>query len=794
MNERDVFIAALQCETRTQRLEYIHNACGGDEALKMQVEALLEVHERAGGFLQEPVFCRVETARDVDEVCASKKLVPCSAQNNEESQPDQTAVQTASHGDQDMSTDSDAPALGFLIPREPGELGRLGHYRLLSMLGHGGMGIVFLANDTRLQRHVAVKVMRPELAANPSSRKRFLREARVAAQIRSDHVVSIFHVDQEGDLPYLVMEVLHGQSLAEKLEREKRLPIAECLRIARETANGLDAAHACGMIHRDVKPGNIWLEAPSNRVKLLDFGLARARTGALITQRHIILGTPAYMSPEQAAGTPLDERCDLFSLGAVLYHTLTGQQPFAGGDLMAVLSKLATASRPKAVDLVPELPAGVAGLLDRLLSNDPANRPSTAAEVSRELLVLEREVAGTPPSSVPSLPQSPSELEANRISPTSSSGRRRSRVLMTGGILFACMMICLIAAWLTGAFADGTPADKKDVEENSALTTTAAIPTSSVSQPVAEAQKPVVEAQKPALAEFSLKGHLQQVSVAFSGDSKTLVSGDYGSGQVIFWDVDRREMTSQFSAAPRATLWTFAIDPEKRWLAVAQMSSKIHLFRVGKPLALLLEGHTGRVMHLAFLRDGKTLLSTGYDGSIRSWDVETQKEGKMLVRPPGNKRLDDFSVWEDGLGGLRLATAGPNFIGLDNVQLETLAYQPLCVALSPDGKKLACPAPERGVAVWQLPDKNRYRLGSLKDEQNPQGLAFTPDGKYLVVLGFVTTRIYDANGGELVASVNHAEKGNSLAVSPDGLWLAVGTMNGPIRVWHLPTLLAKGKT
>ena len=160
-------------------------------------------------------------------------------------------------------------------PREPGELGRLGPYQVRKVLGAGGMGVVFLGHDPLLERPVALKAMLPMLAVSPSAKQRFLREARAAAAIKHDHIVTIYQVGEDRGVPFLAMEFLEGESLDDRLKRESRLPVKELLRIGREAAEGLSAAHERGLIHRDIKPGNIWLEGERGRVKILDFGLAR---------------------------------------------------------------------------------------------------------------------------------------------------------------------------------------------------------------------------------------------------------------------------------------------------------------------------------------------------------------------------------------------------------------------------------------------------------------------------------------------------------------------------------------
>src|SRR5262249_29089717 len=171
-------------------------------------------------------------------------------------------------------------------PRAPGELGRLGPYRVLEVLGVGGMGVVFRAEDPELARPVALKAMLPAAAARDSSRQRFLREARAAAAIKHDHIVAVYQVGEDRGVPFLAMEFLEGEPLDVRLAREGTLPAAEVLRLGREIALGLAAAHKRGLIHRDIKPANIWLEAETGRAKILDFGLARAAGGeeAQLTQ------------------------------------------------------------------------------------------------------------------------------------------------------------------------------------------------------------------------------------------------------------------------------------------------------------------------------------------------------------------------------------------------------------------------------------------------------------------------------------------------------------------------------
>jgi serine/threonine protein kinase len=292
----------------------------------------------------------------------------------------------------------------FLSPAQgPGELGRLGHYRVLKVIGSGGMGVVFLAEDTHLKRPVALKCLLPVLSASSSARQRFLREAQAAAAIEHEHIVVIYQVGQDRGIPFLAMQLLQGESLESRLQRQAPLPVPEILRIGREIAEGLAAAHARGLIHRDVKPENLWLESPRGRVKILDFGLARAVLQATAgTQQGTVIGTPAYMAPEQAGGKPIDARCDLFSLGCVLYRMATGKVPFTGPDTMAVLLALACTDPVPPSQHNPTLPPQLSALILQLLAKETVQRPTSAQKVVEELTMIEKQLTSPgPPEPAP---------------------------------------------------------------------------------------------------------------------------------------------------------------------------------------------------------------------------------------------------------------------------------------------------------------------------------------------------------------------------------------------------------
>ncbi|MBV09400.1 protein kinase [Rubinisphaera sp.] len=360
MNEHDLFLAAMEIEDPLKRDIFLKDSCGENDSLKHRVQQLLDEHERAGDFLEKPVL---------DQLFENKRP-PASL--NEQTHLDNSKFQ--------YEID-----LSFLSPStHANSLGRLTHYEIHEVIGRGGCGVVLKAFDEKLHRVVAIKLMLSELSLTSPARKRFLREARATAAIRHQNVVSIYAVEEQ-PIPFLAMEFIDGKTLQQKLRETGPLPIPEILKLGIQIADGLAAAHRSGLIHRDIKPANILLEAGTEQVKLTDFGLARTADDASLTQSGVIAGTPLYMSPEQARGTTIDERTDLFSLGSVLYEICSGRAPFRAPTTMAVLQRVMKDQSRGLKEIIPETPDWFVDIILILHAKDPNYRFRSAREVS-ELL------------------------------------------------------------------------------------------------------------------------------------------------------------------------------------------------------------------------------------------------------------------------------------------------------------------------------------------------------------------------------------------------------------------------
>ena len=382
--------------------------------------------QHVGRVLREETSGEAAQARDVDS-----KLSPRVPHSNDQA-------------DDEYDSSKLKPSefiVDFLQPSQNKEsLGRLGNIEIREFIGQGAHGIVLKGFQEELNRLVAVKVMAPHLASVVAARKRFAREARATAAIVHPNVMPVLHVDSSGQLPFLVMPYVDCESLQDRLDREGSLSILDVLRISLQVARGLAAAHAQGLVHRDVKPANILLERGVERVMLTDFGLARAVDDATLTRSGLIAGTPHYMSPEQARGDGVDARSDLFSLGSVLYAMSTGRPPFRAETTYGILRRVTDETARPMRELNPEVPVWFDAVVMKLLRKSAGERFESAEQIAG----IFEECLGhlQQPTACP-LP-----LAVRALLPEKATRPWKKLLLLAGAVLACISLSDIVVTWI----------------------------------------------------------------------------------------------------------------------------------------------------------------------------------------------------------------------------------------------------------------------------------------------------------------------------------------------------------
>ncbi len=678
--------------------------------------------------------------------------------------------------------------LSFLMPAaEPDLLGQLGPFRVRRVLGRGGMGIVMQAYDPDLDREVAIKIIEPYWAGNEVARQRFCREARAAAAVTHEHIVTVFQVaeDEHSGLPYLVMQLVQGESLEQRLRREGRLPPLVAARIGMQAAAGLAAAHAAGLVHRDIKPANILLEVPHDRVKLTDFGLARAVEDVKLTRSGMVAGSPLYMSPEQARGEEVDFRSDLFSLGAVLYEAISGQPPFAATTPLAVLRRITDEEPLPLRQAAPDVPPEVAAIVDRLLVKDPAGRFGSAAEVAAAFAtVLARHRQLTPleipagvcvesdcfavPAAIPRWRQRLRRLvDGNRW-------RRLARPALPwlGGALLGAAAGSLLTAWtLPPRIVERTievPAARTAGPEPHILladTQSGAI----WSLAFVGNDRLLVGSENGTLRLWDLKraaaggdgllktfepqqnGNIWNIDV--SADGKYAVSACDDSA-VVLWNLHTLRFEGLKFPHPHSAR-SAAFSPDHRYLATGDRNSTIRIWDMGTQVPVELREHRGTVHGLVFSPDGRWLASCGSDRMVHLWDVTTIR-------------------WADREGPERI------------LSLSEHRGPVYAVAFSPEGDRLASCGWDGTVRLWDT--ANGTQLLSIKaHDGDAWAVSFGGGGRWLASCGSDgAVRVWDTNNGQEVFAWRGDRGMHIVRFAPDGTTLAAAGRDGIVRVWTIP--------
>jgi hypothetical protein len=701
MSEREIFFQALDRDDPAERAAYLDGACAGDAALRQRIEALLRSHAKVGDFLDMPA-----------------------------------AQQLAGKGDAPAGRPGAGVPLDFLAPSQrAGSLGRLGHYEVLEVVGQGGMGVVLRAFDAKLHRVVAIKALLPALASSGSARQRFVREAQASAAVTHDHVIDIHAVEDQGPVPYLVMQFIDGPTLQEKLDRGGPLPPKEVLRIGLQVAAGLAAAHAHGLVHRDVKPANILLENGVERVRITDFGLARTVDDASLTQSGFIAGTPAYMSPEQANGAKIDHRSDLFSLGSVLYTLCAGHAPFRAETTMAVLRRVCDDTPRPLREVNPDIPDWLAAIIARLHAKDPAGRFRSAAEVAE---LLGKYLAHLQQPGNGSLPVR-FEFGVPKSQAAPTRGRRVAAVLLLAvAVLGVSVALYRVVGQREKAkqpeASDGTAQEAPPWRPRPPLT---AQELAKLPSPLDALKREAMGVPEDAPAELvtalggfprfalpertgshwmaqtgdgrllavpcgnnillfeartgtllrTLTGHTSKAHrPAFSPDGKRLASGsDICILRV--WDVATGQAQLPLTDHTNP-VWSVAYDPEGKRLVSADSGATVQVRDAEGRVVTTLQGHTKGVNQLAFSPNGKRLATASQDGTCKIWDTDNWREVRSL---PANGKTFQAVAWSRD-GKLLAAGDDDEVILWDAETYETLHTLKTpgkgLLAFSPDGRTL----------------------------------------------------------------------------------------------------------
>lgn len=359
-----------------------------------------------------------------------------------------------------------------------------GRYELGMVLGAGGMARVYAATDLALGRQVAVKVLDPDLARDPEFIGRFAREARTAAMLPPHAgIVTIFDSGQDAQSVYLVMELVSGRTLAQTIEASGRIDPATACRIGIEVGQALSVAHGAGLVHRDIKPANIMI-TDSGTVKVVDFGIARAQAGDALTRTGAVLGSPAYMSPEQITGGTADARSDLYALGAVLHEMLTGSVPFPGDDQFTVLTRHLNEAPTPPSALAPGIPPELDQVVAMLMAKDPNQRPATADQAVQLLATAAQAFApAAHRTTVAFAVHDPNPTQPTTALPPEPAGHRsapadrdqRPRTGLIAGVVVGAVAVVGIAIWALSS--GSTPSASADSTATKAATTAAAATT-----------------------------------------------------------------------------------------------------------------------------------------------------------------------------------------------------------------------------------------------------------------------------------------------------------------------------
>jgi len=683
----------------------------------------------------------------------------------------------------------------------------LSQYRIVEEIGRGGMAIVYRAYQPSLKRYVAVKVLYPQLTVDATFVQRFLQEARTAARLDHPNIITIYDVGQAGGTYYIGMRFVEGQTLQQLIQREGALSPARGAHILQQLASALDYAHRQGLIHRDVKPSNVML-GKGDHVTLTDFGIARAAEGTRLTRTGVIVGTPEYMSPQQAQGVEVDHLTDIYSLGVVAYEMLAGRVPFAGTTPHAVLHKHVYETPPPLRAMAPGIPRLVEKAINRALAKDPRKRYQSAGEMGE---ALTRAVSGLPrrvptprpkiklptprPRVRPSKEKaraggesaatvSGSEIAARPRAPTPLPVERKKAPLLYAGVILAVGLVFLGILLLKPD--NGLTPTPTVTAGPSALvamaTRTPTLPKGYTATPI----RSMVSTSVPTL-HFTLetpgcppdlvvfKPEIDGCTVTINGvvaspcnDPVPFIHWNWGDGtEHDSWFAATHTYSQSGTYQVTVTAYTAAgySASDTKTVTIITMGRAKSVTATAKSVS-----HTptpaGPLRITATNADRVTLLRTltGHTGWVGS--VTFSPDGATLASPSGDRTVRLWRVSD----------------GVLSRTLEGHTGEVYSVAFSPDGAILASGAMDHTVRVWQVSDGTVRCTLQVGERAWARILSFDPSGRYVAGDSAEIARVWDVSTCELTRII-HGTAGTCVAFSPDGQLLASGSQfQGEVRM------------
>ena len=645
---------------------------------------------------------------------------------------------------------SDGSDLLFLEPsQESNSIGRLQQFEIKRIIGRGGMGVVLEAFDTDLRRSVAIKVLSPKLQSDEVARERFCREGRAAASISHEHVVQMHQVSRPDDskVAFLVMQLIEGETLEDRLFAKSALPPEEVAKIGMQIAAGLAAAHAEGLVHRDIKPANVLIEKATDRVKLTDFGLARVSDEVKLTQTGMLTGTVLYMSPEQALGEKLDERSDLFSLGAVLFEMATGASPFNAPTAVGVMKQIMDETPPAPHKLNPAIGKPTSDLIMQLLSKKRDQRPDSADAVARALASVVTEFGPISPLQVPAVPSA----EVKKLSGTHSVA---SRTLSLGGWVISAILVAGLAISMLTSGTDRYGSSR----------------------------------QFPSVLLDDNPGNVW--AAEFTDNGESIIAG-IGDGSVRLWDIERQEVVKSFQAHD-GNVWNVKLHPTKDFVATAgddalvklwdsKTFELIHTWKADNTVRglafsptderVLIAGDRGGTIHVYDIQSGEEIKSHSHDGAILG--VSFSHDGKLIASGGSDKivRIFEAETFD---------------------QRQTLSGHPgpiYSVAFAQQGPLLASVGFKEDILVWNAETGENVQTFQSDNGDN-WGVAFCQSQRYLATSGQGgTAQLWDVTAGSKITTLRgHSSAVHYVAIDSQNKRIATCSRDGSIRIWDISSL------